>query len=132
MTAIETTRYIRKPLFVDAVKITPSNFAHIASWCQGEIRRVDNDQQITSYDELSERGEEQHYIRVRVHNPKNVRQSQARVGDWLLYTDRGYKVYTERAFFNSFDEVKAGYRTDHGPAPENVPADDSPYKEKSA
>lgn len=101
MAGIITTRYVRKPLFVDAVKITPSNFAQIAGWCQGEIRRIDNDALTT---EVHVNPDET-YIRVRVHNPKNVRQTQARVGDWLLYTDRGYKVYTEKAFFNSFEEA---------------------------
>ena len=34
----------------------------------------------------------------------NPRQAQAHVNDWVLYTERGYKVYTPRAFENSFDE----------------------------
>lgn len=105
MTTIRTTKFVRKPLFVDAVKITPGNFAHVSSWCQGEIRSLEDDVEIKNYDELVP--VEAFYIRVRVHNPKNVRQTQARVGDWLLYTDRGYKVYTEKAFFASFEEAEA-------------------------
>lgn len=100
--AIHTTKFIRKPLYVDAVKITSDNFAEIAAWCQGEIRSRENDEETKAHPDLDPIV---HYIRVRVHNPKNVRQTKAQVGDWLLYTDRGYKVYTEKAFFGSFDEV---------------------------
>jgi len=88
---IETQKYIRKPLYVDAVRITNANFEEIAAWCQGEIGQ-------------DERGKK--CIKVRVHNPKNVRQTQAGVGDWLLYTERGYKVYTNKAFHASFDQVE--------------------------
>ena len=101
--AITTIRYIRKPLFVDAVKITPDNFVEVAGWCQGEIRALETDKVITT----TKVDPSLCYIRVRVHNPKNPRQTQLRVGDWLLYTDRGYKVYTEKAFFNSFEEAQA-------------------------
>jgi len=124
MSGIITTRYVRKPLFVDAVKITPDNFAHISSWCQGEIRSLEDDAQIKNYDELNPA--EAFYIRVRVHNPKNVRQTQARVGDWLLYTDRGYKVYTEKAFFNSFEVAPGedqGHKVVAGPNVIGDPAD---------
>jgi len=109
---IQTKRYIRKPLFVDAVKITPDNFVEVAGWCQGEIRLLETDalQTNVKVDPSSS------YIRVRVHNPKNPRQTQLRVGDWLLYTDRGYKVYTEKAFFNSFEEAPESVMT----APENA------------
>lgn len=101
MTAIVTTRYVRKPLYVDAVKVTPDNFVPVAGWCQGDIRRIDNDAVVTEVNIVPE----ECYVRVRVHNPKTPRQTQLRVGDWLLYTDRGYKVYTEKAFFNSFEQA---------------------------
>lgn len=86
-----TTRYIRKPLYVDVVRVTDTLFDEIASWCQGEVQE----------DESTGK----RYIHVRVHNPKNPRQTKAFVGDWILYTERGYKVYTNKAFLASFDEV---------------------------
>lgn len=89
---IKTTKYIRKPLYVDAVRINANNFDAVVAWCQGE---VDTDQ--TS---------NKQFIKVRVHNPKNPRQTKAFVGDWLLYTERGYKVYTNKAFHASFDKAK--------------------------
>jgi hypothetical protein len=45
------------------------------------------------------------YIHVRVHNPKNPRQTKAFVGDWILYTERGYKVFTAKAFQANFNNV---------------------------
>jgi hypothetical protein len=99
MGSVETMQFIRKPLYVDAVRITGANFDEVATWCQGEIQQ----------DEPSdEKGPGKKFIRVRVHNPKNPRQTKAYVGDWLLYTERGYKVYTNKAFHDSFDEVSPG------------------------
>lgn len=87
---IVTEKYIKKPLIVDAVQVTEENFGEIAKWCQGTIE-TDGDKQ---------------FIRVRVHNPKIPRQSQAFVGDWLLYTEMGYKVYTDQPFKKSFDRLE--------------------------
>lgn len=87
---IATQKYIRKPLYVDAVRLTRENFDEIAAWCQGEILQ-------------EEAPSRKRYIKIRVHNPKNARQTKAFVGDWLLYTERGYKVYTNKAFQSAFD-----------------------------
>lgn len=94
--AVTTTRYIRKPLHVDAVRITGRNIDEVAAWCQGNVLWEETP---------GGNGTGKKYIRVRVHQPKNVRQTKAFVGDWLLYTDKGYKVYTHKAFLLSFDEV---------------------------
>jgi len=94
---VTTTQYIRKPLYVDAIRVTGGNFDEIAAWCLGEVQQ----------DEVPGKGTGKKFIRVRVHNPKNPRQTKAFVGDWLLYTERGYKVYTNKAFHESFDEVSS-------------------------
>lgn len=104
---IVTQKCIRKPLYVDAVRITGDNFDEIVVWCQGEVQQ----------DEVPGKGTGKKYIKVRVHNPKNPRQTKAFVGDWLLYTERGYKVYTNKAFNASFDEALP---------PTQLPIDDSP------
>lgn len=93
---ISTQRYIRKPLYVDAVRITAANFEEIAAWCQGEIQQ----------DDVPGKGTSKKFIRVRVQNPKNPRQTKAFVGDWILYTETGYKVYTVKAFHAAFDKVE--------------------------
>jgi len=96
-----TRKYVRKPLYVDAVQVTESNFMDIARWCFGEIGNIDE----TPVNEATEVEPTKQYIHVRVHNPKNSRQTKAFVGDWILYTERGYKVYTTKAFQANFDLV---------------------------
>src|SRR3954462_6357296 len=97
---IHTKKYVRKALYVDAVQIAEENFAELAEWCQGEIRSNDDEELIlTDGNSVDPKG---HHIRVRVHNPKNLRQTKGFVGDWILYTERGYKVYTQKAFKASF------------------------------
>lgn len=108
--SVTTTQYIRKPLCVSAVRVTGANFDEIVNWCQGEVHQ----------DEMPD-GTSKKYIRVRVHNPKNPRQTKAFVGDWLLYTERGYKVYTNKAFHASFDESQPVYKDNSTPLEEIVP-----------
>lgn len=88
--SISTVTYQRKPLFVEAIQVTEENMDELSHWCQSVI------------EEENGRGR---YIHVRVHNPVNPRQTKAFPNDWILYTDRGYKVYTPKAFESSF-EVK--------------------------
>jgi hypothetical protein len=96
-----TKKYVRKPLYVDAVQVTEENFPDIARWCFGEIGNIDESPVDMSQPVQPNR----QYIHVRVHNPKNARQTKAFVGDWILYTERGYKVYTTKAFQANFDLV---------------------------
>lgn len=93
---VVTQKYLRKPLVVDAVQVTAENFEAIAAWCQGDITNNDG----SDVDGVNPGGQ---HVRVRVHNPKTPRQTKAYVGDWILYTDRGYKIYTQKAFKASFD-----------------------------
>jgi hypothetical protein len=97
-----TTKYVRKPLFVDAVQVTEQNFEDIARWCFGEVANIDE----SPVDRSASVQPSKQYIHVRVHNPKNPRQTKAFVGDWILYTERGYKVYTTKAFQANFDQVE--------------------------
>lgn len=92
---IKTKKYQRKPVIVDAVQVSQRNFNEVAEWCMGDIQ-TDGTQQ---------------YIRVRVHTPRSARQSMAFVGDWILYTEQGYKIYSNRSFHNTFDEVEKEVKT---------------------
>lgn len=94
-----TEKYIRKPLIVDAVQVTEENFATVLRWCMGQV--CNNDE--TPVDKGADLDPTKQYVHVRVHNPKNSRQTKAYVGDWILYTERGYKVYTTKAFQQNFD-----------------------------
>lgn len=93
---VNTEKYVRKPLYVDAVRVTTDNFDDVAVWCDGEIQAETN----------PNTGAKKQFIRVRVQLPKIPRQTQAFVGDWILYTERGYKVYTHKAFRAAFDRVE--------------------------
>lgn len=97
---IQTKKYIRKPLNVEAVRVTAKNFLELTFWCRGSIR----DRQGNVPDQDSINPQEQ-LIHVPVSNPRDDRQAQARVGDWILKNEKGYKVYTDKAFKNSFDLV---------------------------
>lgn len=85
-----TTRYVRKPSFVDGVKVTAENFLDVCSWCDGEIVHNDGKQ----------------YIKVRSHNPQKTRHTQAFLGDWVLYTAQGYRVFTDKAFSATFNDIE--------------------------
>lgn len=104
---LETTQYIRKPFNIDAVKVTSQNMSEVAKWVDGDIRTDDLGQ----------------YVKVRVHRPLNERQTKAYVGDWVLYAGTGYKVYTDKAFRNSFEQSSGESRL--------IDTDDPKYKVKT-
>ena len=97
---VKTTKYVRNPLYVDAVQVTKENFEEILHWCQGAIGFTDG--RVVGDDEDFEINSDKQYIRIRVHNPQSQRQTRAFVKDWILYTDKGYKIYTEKAFQENF------------------------------
>jgi len=99
---METRKFARKPFFVDAVRVTSENMERVAEWCQGDVNTIQHDS-----------GEEK-YVKVRVHRPMNDRQTQAFVGDWILYAGTGFKVYTPKAFEKSFEEVAEQKLPDNG------------------
>lgn len=94
-----TTKYVRKPLFVDAVQVSEDNFTDVARWCFGKIHNID-DSPVDGVDPTKQ------FIEVQVNNPKTIRQRRAFVEDWILYTEKGYKVYTTKAFKANFDRVE--------------------------
>lgn len=120
MGTVVTTKYVRKPLYVDAVQVTTDNFADVIRWCQGDVGAIDGSDTQALTDETVIDPAKQ-YIRIRVHNPQSIRQTKAYVGDWILYTDRGYKIYTEKAFKDNFDHAKGGVIENvEEPVPANV------------
>lgn len=91
---ITTKQYIKKPLYVEAVNITRRNFTDVAKWCGGAVRS----ENVTGQGTVK-------FIKIEAHNPINNRQTKGYVGDWILKTERGFKVYNPKAFAESFDEV---------------------------
>lgn len=104
---VTTTKYVRKPLYVEAVQVTEENFADVLRWANGDLGVINAGQgeAIVPVPEDGQIDTSKHYIRVRVNNPQSPRQTRASVGDWILYTDRGYKIYTDKAFKDNFDEA---------------------------
>ena len=79
-------QFVRKSFPVEAVRVTAENIEEVAQWCDGDVQTENN----------------QPFIKVRVQNPLNDRQTKAYFGDWVLYAGKGYKVYKDAAFNKSF------------------------------
>lgn len=88
---METSKYVRKSFDVDAIRVTDDNIEEVAQWCGGTIEAPHA---------LSL--EEDKHIKVRVRYPISERQTKAFVGDWVLNSGRGFKVYTNNAFNKQF------------------------------
>lgn len=96
---VKTTLFQRKPFEVEAVQVTEQNFDEVATWCGGAI--VTEQETKDTLVETPPR----RYISVDVARPLSRRQTEAHVGDWILYASKGFKVYSNRPFLKNF-EVK--------------------------
>ena len=106
MSEFSIQRFVRMPFYVDAVQVTSANMEDVAKWCGGDIRTSGKpDRDVQNALEGGPGTTPERYVKVRVQTPRNDRQSQAFVGDWVLYAGTGYKVYTDRAFKKSFESV---------------------------
>jgi len=91
LTKIGVERYARKPFYVEAACAKNEAMLELlAKWCGGELVREEG---------------ERPYVQVEVQRPQTPRQTQAFVGDWLLSSPTGFKVYTDKAFRKSFEKV---------------------------
>lgn len=97
MSPIKTERYLRKPLYVQAIQVSEVNLDDVAKWCGGFVMPVvdpipeDVDSSVTRL------------IDVPVVNAFNLRQKQAYPGDYVVKaSNRNYKVYTDKAFKAAF------------------------------
>lgn len=106
---IETTKFMRRPFPVDGVQVTAENMQEAAAWSQGVIENT------------SEDGSGANYIKVPVHKPNSPRQERAYVGDWILFAGKGFKVYLDKAFRASFEEIAGAPSVMHG-APSEDPS----------
>ena len=91
---MKTETYIRKPFTAEAVRVTRENVNEIAEWCGGEVRIW-----------KGRKGIEKPYVKVNVKHPLGVRQTEGRLGDWVLYANDGFKVYTDKAFRRTYEPV---------------------------
>ncbi|QJD49647.1 hypothetical protein HWD32_gp72 [Gordonia phage Secretariat] len=97
---LEIQTFQRKPFQVEAVQITEENFEKVAAWCGGSIVTV----QETRHQALLP-GKPKRFIQVNVTRPLSKRQTEAYVGDWILFASKGYKVYANRPFLKNFESI---------------------------
>lgn len=83
--------YMRKPFYVSAFQVTEENLESLSEEHGLDIRTA------------AKTGAR--YLKVKVLRPLNDRQTKAFVGDWLLVSENGYKVYTQAAFEKNFIRV---------------------------
>jgi hypothetical protein len=89
-TPLKIEEYERLPFTVLAVQVTPQNIYQVAKWCRGQVRTE---------------GKRKKYIQVEVRRALNERQTKAYVGDYVLKAGTGFKIYTPKAFEESFQKV---------------------------
>lgn len=96
---MKISKYNRSPFQIEAVQVTEENIQEVAAWCEGEVKLQEK------------KGSREQYILVKVHRPLNEKHKMAFVGDWVTKSETGYKVYTDRAFSNTFYEEPYSERT---------------------
>lgn len=93
---LKTGRFVSKSYPVEAVEVSSKNIDAVASWCRGMVC-------VTPTSNPAHQGKQ--YVKVHVHLPRNVRQTQAYIGDVVLYAGKGFKVYSNQAFKDNFMPV---------------------------
>lgn len=90
-------KYIRKPFPVNAVRITRDNIEEVAKWCGGKVEVWKG----------RARGKivEKPFIKMDVSHAISTRQTEGRIGDWILERDGEFKSYTDAAFQRIFEPV---------------------------
>lgn len=91
-------KYVRKPFVVEAIRVTPENMDEVAEWCRG---KVTNSMPEGGNPEQSK----EKFIKVKVADARTDRQSKAFVGDWVLKSITGFKIYTPHAFEKNFNKM---------------------------
>jgi hypothetical protein len=98
VTKITPARYVRKPFYVEAIEVTTENLDEVAEWCSGTVVRSLKDAAVKGSGVTP-------YIQVQVLRPMNERQTKAYPGDMVLQAGASFKVYSGKAFQQSFDPV---------------------------
>lgn len=93
---MEIKTFDRKPFSVEAVQVTRENMKEVAEWCGGSIE--------TKTTPTRNGSKRERYVKVPTTKPLNEKQTQAFASDWVLLSERKFKVYTHRAFVHTFQE----------------------------
>lgn len=84
--------FYRKPFPVQAIRVTQENLYDVASWCTGQVKET-----------TARTGTVKQYVKVEVISPRNIKQTMAFPGDWVLRAGASFKVYSDKAFKDTFD-----------------------------
>jgi hypothetical protein len=85
---IKTSSFVRKPLVVEGLQVNTHNMDEVAAWCGGSIEETPS---------------ERKFIKLHIKPSPMTRQNMAFVGDWVLKSDVGFKIYSKKAFERTFD-----------------------------
>lgn len=111
---LEIKKARRKTFGVEHVQVTTENMEEVAEWCEGQVLTFE----AGPTDPQWRNGHK--YIEVPVKNPMSDRQKQAFVGDRVLKSTSGYKVYGEKAYANTFEDVEESAQELPQPEVKNV------------
>lgn len=94
---MKTEKFSRKPFTVEAVQVTAENMEEVAKWTKGTIHET--------APEIAEKFNKpiQKWIQIEVQHSMNDRQTKAFEGDYVLFANRGFKIYTAKAFERNFE-----------------------------
>lgn len=92
---LATQKYVHRPLFVEAIQVTAENMVAVAEWCSGSV-------QIPGERSKDIPGP---FIKVRALRPAHEKQTMAFEGDWVVKSDRGFRVFNNTAFEANFDMI---------------------------
>jgi hypothetical protein len=90
---VKLEKFIRRAFPVEGVRVTAENMEEVATWTGGTIHTKP----------ASKSHPEAKYIHIDVVQPRNVGQTMAFIGNWVLQLGTGFKIYTDTAFKNTFD-----------------------------
>jgi hypothetical protein len=95
---MQIEEFWRIPFPVKGVQVTEENMQEVANWCRGKV----NVEAVGTVDNASPR----RFIKVKVEKAITDKQTRARVGDYVLRSPSGFKVYTEQAFLKCFGQKR--------------------------
>jgi len=84
---IQAETFVKNVLYVSAIRVTEENMTALAAWAKGHIG-------------LTNDAQKRRYIMVPLHGKK--KQEPAYSGDWIVKMNSTYRVYTDKAFHESF------------------------------
>jgi hypothetical protein len=93
---MEIGLFARKSLTVEAIQVSLDNMDDVARWCGGVVKEHPPKQE----GQFTKK-----YIQVDVLHPLSKKQTRAYVGDWILKSKQGFKIYANNAFQKGFEHL---------------------------